>query len=49
MSWILLAAATPEHARDVPVDPLVVGGGAFVLLLLLMGALLMFGKGRPHT
>jgi hypothetical protein len=47
MSLISLAAA--EKTRDLPADPIVIGLIAFVILLTLMAALLMFGKGRPHS
>jgi hypothetical protein len=30
-------------------DPYLVGGGILLVLLALMGALLMFGKGREHS
>ena len=38
-----------EELRELPIDPIWVGIltlGAFVVLLM---ALLIFGKGRPHT
>ncbi len=47
MSEIVLAAE--EQTRDLPADPIVIGLVAFGLLLLMMLALLMFGKGRPHS
>ncbi|MGI8578128.1 MAG: hypothetical protein ACR2KG_09475 [Nocardioidaceae bacterium] len=37
-----------EPVRHLPLPPTVIGLVAFLLLLALMGALLMFGKGRPH-
>jgi hypothetical protein len=37
-----------EH-HELPADPLVFGVGAFVLLLAMLAAVLMFGKGRPHS
>lgn len=49
MPSIYLAAPTPEHMKHIPVDPIWVGLGAFVVLLLLMVGVLMFGKGRPHA
>ncbi|MBA2697309.1 MAG: hypothetical protein H0U61_00865 [Nocardioidaceae bacterium] len=45
MALNLLAA---EELRDLPVDPVFFGLGTFVLLMLVMLGLLMFGKGRPH-
>ena len=47
MSLIHLAAAE-EQTRDLPVPPIVIGLVTFGILLVLMAALLMFGKGRPH-
>jgi hypothetical protein len=38
-----------EKLRHLPAPPIVIGLLAFFLLLALMFALLMFGKGRPHT
>jgi hypothetical protein len=38
-----------EHGHKLPADPIVIGLTSFVLLLLMMVALLMFGKGRPHS
>ncbi|MDQ3484244.1 MAG: hypothetical protein M3445_02340 [Actinomycetota bacterium] len=38
-----------EPLRDLPADPLVFGVIAFVILLVMLVALLMFGKGRPHS
>ncbi|MGH3446846.1 MAG: hypothetical protein ACRDP4_04400 [Nocardioidaceae bacterium] len=49
MDLTILAAPTPEHMRDIPVPPIVVGIVFFVGLMIMMGILLMFGKGRPHT
>jgi hypothetical protein len=43
----LVVTAAGEAAKGI--DPLWVGGGIFVLLLLLMGGLLVFGAGRDHT
>lgn len=41
-------SASEEPLRHLPLPPIVIGALAFVLLLVLMGGLLMFGKGRPH-
>lgn len=38
-----------EELRDLPVDPIFFGIGTFVLLMLLMVGLLIFGKGRSHS
>ncbi len=38
-----------EELRDLPVDPIYVGVGTFLLLMLLMVGLLIFGKGRSHS
>ncbi len=38
-----------EELRDLPVDPIFFGIGTFVLLMLLIVGLLMFGKGRSHS
>ncbi|MEJ7706211.1 MAG: hypothetical protein WKF82_02385 [Nocardioidaceae bacterium] len=38
-----------EELRELPADPMVFGALAFVLLLLLLLGVLMFGKGRPHS
>ncbi len=43
LSW-----AQEEHLRELPADPVVFGVATFVLLLLLMVGVLIFGKGRPH-
>jgi hypothetical protein len=44
-----LLMAQVEHTRELPVDPIVFGLGTFAFLLLLVVAVLMFGKGRPHA
>jgi hypothetical protein len=44
-----LTLAAEEHLRDLPAPPIVFGLVAFVILLVLMVGLLMFGKGRPHS
>ena len=46
MSLTTLAA---EQTRDLPVDPFVFGGAVIAVFAIAMIALLMFGKGRPHT
>ncbi len=38
-----------EPLRDLPADPWVFGALALGLLLVLLLALLMFGKGRHHS
>ncbi len=43
------AVRAEEKLRDLPVDPIWVGVIVLGLFLVLMGALLVFGKGRPHT
>jgi hypothetical protein len=45
----MLTAAAEETTRSLPAPPLVIGALAFAVLLALMLALLMFGKGRPHS
>jgi hypothetical protein len=45
-SVILVAA---ESSGAASLNPWAVGGAIFVLLLILMGALLVFGAGRPHS
>lgn len=47
MALTLLAAA--EAPRELPIDPIWVGILVFALLLAMVVALLMFGKGRPHS
>jgi len=46
LSLLLLPLNTEEGAGAVPY---VIGGGALILLLALMLALLAFGKGREHS
>ncbi len=48
MASSLLVAAEEVH-RELPADPLVYGTLAFGLLMMMLWALLMFGKGRPHS
>jgi hypothetical protein len=45
MSFTSLVIAEAEHG----VNHWLVGLGAFVLLLVLMGCLLAFGAGRDHS
>jgi hypothetical protein len=47
LTSLVTAAATAPHAQEIP--PIAVGGGALVLLLILLVGLLMFGKGREHS
>jgi len=46
-SSLITVAVDREH--DLPVPPFVVGLLIFGLFCVLMLALLMFGKGRPHS
>jgi hypothetical protein len=41
--------AEGEHLRDLPVPPIVIAGGTFVLLLMLIAVVLVYGRGRPHS
>ena len=43
------ALAAEEKTRDLPAPPIVYGIVAFAIFVVLIVALLMFGKGRPHT
>ena len=47
MALTVIRAA--ETTREIPADPLVFGALAFGLLMVMLLALLMFGKGRPHS
>jgi hypothetical protein len=38
-----------EENGDAAVNPWFVGGGALLILLLVLGALVLFGGGRDHT
>lgn len=38
-----------EPLRDIGIDPYAVGGIALAILIILMLALLSFGKGREHS
>ena len=42
-------AAAEEPLRDIGINPYAVGGIALALFVLLMLALLSFGKGREHS
>jgi hypothetical protein len=44
-----VALAAEEKTRDLPVPPIVYGIAAFAVFVVLIVALLMFGKGRPHS
>jgi preprotein translocase subunit Sec61beta len=41
--------AAEESLRDIGIDPYAVGGIALAILVVLMLALLSFGKGREHS
>lgn len=41
--------AAEEHTRDLPAPPIVFGLVTFVIFVVLIVGLLMFGKGRPHS
>jgi uncharacterized membrane protein len=43
------ALAAEEKTRDLPAPPIVYGIAAFAVFVVLIVAVLMFGKGRPHT
>ncbi|NUR09686.1 MAG: hypothetical protein HOQ22_12395 [Nocardioidaceae bacterium] len=44
----VLVVSAAERAAE-GIDPLFVGGGIFLFLLILMGGLLAFGAGRDHS
>lgn len=46
---LYLLARTGEHERELAADPIVFGIVAFVILLIMLAGVLMFGKGRPHS
>ena len=48
MSLHLMLSAE-EPLRHLPAPPIVIGLLAFGLLLAMLFAVLVFGKGRPHT
>jgi hypothetical protein len=41
--------AAEEKTRDFPVPPIVYGMVVFGVFVVLIVAVLMFGKGRPHS
>ncbi len=45
----LVSLATEEQLRDIGIPPWLVGVIALSLLILLMLAMLQFGKGREHS
>ncbi|WP_456696396.1 hypothetical protein [Aeromicrobium sp. P5_D10] len=49
MHSFLAAAEETEHLRDIGISPYAVGGIALAILLVLLMALLAFGKGREHS
>jgi hypothetical protein len=42
------ALAAEEKTRDLPAPPVVYGIVVFAIFVVLIVAVLMFGKGRPH-
>jgi len=44
-----VVASGAEETHEAPVDPIVFGLVAFAILSVLIVAVLMFGKGRPHS
>ena len=48
MSRHLITLAA-DHEHELPVPAEVIGAAIFVMFCILMAALLMFGKGRPHS
>jgi hypothetical protein len=49
MFSILAAAEGAEHTRDIGINPFAVGAIALVIFMVLVLALLSFGKGREHS
>ncbi|WP_199906943.1 hypothetical protein [Aeromicrobium chenweiae] len=49
MLSFIAAAEETEHLRDIGVEPWVVGLVALSILMVLLLALLSFGKGREHS
>jgi hypothetical protein len=43
------ALAAEEKTRDLPAPPIVYGIVVFIVFVVLVVAVLMFGKGRPHS
>jgi hypothetical protein len=41
--------AAEEKTRDLPAPPIVYGIVVFCVFVVLIVAVLMFGKGRPHS
>jgi hypothetical protein len=48
LSSLAMAAEEAPHS-EVVVSPLAVGGISLAILLVMLVALLMFGKGREHS
>jgi len=48
LTALAVLQAAEEHG-DPAVNPWFVGGGALLILLLVLGALVLFGGGRDHT
>jgi hypothetical protein len=49
MYSFLAAAEESEHLRDIGISPYGVGAIALAILVILVLALLAFGKGREHS
>jgi hypothetical protein len=47
-SYVLSVLAQAPHA-ELPAPAIVIGGGAFAALLVLLLITLAIGKGRPHS
>lgn len=45
----LILRASETAASEPAVDPLYIGGGAFLFLLALVAILMAFGAGREHS
>jgi preprotein translocase subunit Sec61beta len=45
----LITAAEETHTTEAAVSPIAVGGICLAVLLVMLIALLMFGKGREHS
>jgi hypothetical protein len=43
------ALAAEEKTRDLPAPPWVYGVVVFIVFVIAIVAVLMFGKGRPHS